>query len=83
MDKYLLIAFLIILFFIFPIKNLEAKEPLIIFHLDFNSVSLQEDYIKQWLKKASDMGYNAVLWEIEDDVKWETCPECVKSRCFF
>ena len=58
------------------------KEPLIVFHIDLNSVSLKESYIKKWLKKVSDMGYNAVLWEVENEIQWETCPECVSPDAF-
>ena len=28
------------------------------------------------------MGYNAVLWEVEDKIRWETCPECVYHDAF-
>ena len=62
-------------------KN-NIKTPLIIFHIDLNSVALKEDYLRKWLLKAADMGYNAVLWEVEDKVKWETCPECVSPDAF-
>lgn len=58
------------------------SEPLIVFHFDFNSVSLNKDYVLKWLDKISQMGYNAVLWEIEDEVKWETCPESVSKDAF-
>ncbi len=57
-------------------------QPLIVFHIDLNSVALKKDYIEKWLKKAADMGYNAVLWELEDKVRWETCPECVNEEAF-
>ncbi|MDP3147712.1 MAG: family 20 glycosylhydrolase [Ignavibacteria bacterium] len=63
-------------------KVFPAKEPLIVFHFDFNSVSLSENYVRLWLKKAADMGYNSVLWEIEDEVKWETCPESASPDAF-
>lgn len=82
MDKLVLIAYLICIVSSFPAVNIKAMEPLKVFHLDFNSVSLKKDYIELWLKKASDMGYNAVLWEIEDDVKWETYPECSSPDAF-
>ncbi|HNY92062.1 MAG TPA: family 20 glycosylhydrolase [bacterium] len=59
-----------------------GRDPLIIFHLDFNSVSLREEYIRHWLKNAAEMGYNAVLWEIEDEVKWQICPECASPDAF-
>ncbi len=82
MGKYLRIILLITFISSLSVNNLMAKKPLIVFHFDFNSVALQEDYLKHWLKKVADMGYNAVLWEIEDDVKWETCPECSSPDAF-
>ena len=51
--------------------------PLKIFHIDMNFVNLRQDYLRQWLEKLAKMGYNAILWELEDKVRWETCPECV------
>jgi hypothetical protein len=59
-----------------------GKGPMIIFHVDLNSVSLRKDYIEKWLRKTSAMGYNAVLWEVEGMVKWETCPECASPDAF-
>jgi hypothetical protein len=58
------------------------KNHLIIYHIDFNSVSLHADYVKTILKRASEMGYNAILWEIEDDIKWEICPEASSRDAF-
>ena len=51
--------------------------PLKIFHIDMNFVCYHDDYLRAWLQRAADLGYNAVLWELEDKVQWETCPECV------
>ncbi len=64
------------------IKTKNEKEYLIVFHIDFNSVALKESYIKKWLKNIANMGYNAVLWEVENKIKWETCPECVSPDAF-
>jgi len=50
---------------------------LTIFHLDFNFVSLQRDYVREWLRRLKGLGYNAILWELTDKVRWEICPECV------
>ncbi len=52
-------------------------EKLRIFHFDMNFVNLKPSYIKKWVRKLSEFGYNAILWELEDKVQWETCPECV------
>ncbi len=62
--------------------NQVKQKPLIIFHIDMNSVSLKKEYLRTWLKNLADMGYNAVLWEIEDEVQWETCPECASPDAF-
>ncbi|OGV33794.1 MAG: hypothetical protein A2020_11750 [Lentisphaerae bacterium GWF2_45_14] len=56
---------------------MEKNKVLKLFHVDLNFVSLKEDYLKKWLRKLADMGYNAILWELENKVAWETCPECV------
>ena len=55
--------------------NKPAK--LCIFHIDLNYCCLREDYLRKWLKKISEAGYNAVLWEIEDKVQLDSCPECI------
>jgi len=56
---------------------MSKSDVLKIFHIDLNFVSLKEVYLKKWLKKLAAMGYNAILWELENKVAWETCPECV------
>ncbi len=48
-----------------------------VFHIDLNYVNLKKEYLRGWLEKLKEMGFNAVLWELEDKVCWETCPECV------
>ncbi|MCK5844761.1 MAG: family 20 glycosylhydrolase, partial [Victivallales bacterium] len=48
-----------------------------IFHMDFNFVCLRPEYQREWLKHIAEMGFNAILWELEDKIRWETCPECV------
>lgn len=55
----------------------KTKNRLNIFHMDFNFVSLKRDYLRDWLRCLKAMGFNAILWELEDKVQWETCPECV------
>lgn len=68
-----------------PVEKIGTKktnDPLIIFHVDLNSVALKESYLRKWLKDAAGMGYNAVLWEVEGKIKWKTCPECVDKDAF-
>jgi len=82
--KFVMLILVLLLIAVNPIivKATQNDKPIIIFHIDFNSVSLNEEYVRGWLKKAASMGYNAVLWEIENKVKWETCPECVSPDAF-
>jgi glycosyl hydrolase family 20 len=54
-----------------------STDKLCIFHIDLNYSCLHEDYLRKWLKKISNAGYNAILWEIEDKVQVDTCPECI------
>ncbi|MEI7435306.1 MAG: family 20 glycosylhydrolase [bacterium] len=53
-----------------------ATPPLTLFHMDFNFVCLSTPYIRSWLEKLARMGYTGILWEVEDKVRWSTCPEC-------
>lgn len=55
---------------------------LLVLHLDFNTIQMKEDSVVECLRQASAMGYNAVLWEVENKVRWETCPECVDPEAF-
>lgn len=55
---------------------------LLVLHMDMNSIRMRRDAIVDHLREASSMGYNAVLWEVEDKIKWETCPECVHPEAF-
>lgn len=56
---------------------MQKNDSLKIFHIDMNFVSLGENYLRNWLKRIAEMGYNAILWELENKIQWETCPECV------
>ena len=47
------------------------------FHIDLNYCCLREEYIRKWLVKIASAGYNAILWEIEDKVQLDSCPECI------
>lgn len=55
---------------------------LLVLHLDFNTVQMKKDAVVDCLRVASAAGYNAVLWEVENKVRWETCPECVHPEAF-
>jgi hypothetical protein len=58
-----------------------------IFHMDMNYVCLKPEFLRGWLRRVASLGFNAILWEIEDKVQWETCPQCVwpeaMTKCEF
>jgi len=62
---------------VYIVNSEEMSVPLIISHIDLNFVNLRLDYLRSRLEKIACMGYNAVLWELEDKIEWESCPECV------
>ena len=51
-------------------------------HIDFNCESLTRETVSTLLRFAASCGYDSVLWEVEDMVQWETCPECVSRDAF-
>ena len=58
------------------------RKQLLVLHLDFNTIQMRKETVMECLQTAARAGYNAVLWEVEDKVKWETCPECVHPDAF-
>lgn len=53
-----------------------------IFHLDFNHLTLRYDVVHDLLPKIAAMGYNTILWELEGQIAWETCPECATPEAW-
>ena len=51
-------------------------------HIDFNCESLKRETVSMLLRFAASCGYDSVLWEVEDMIRWETCPECVSRDAF-
>ena len=46
------------------------------FHIDMNISQFTGPYLKQELKRLADLGYDTIIWEVENNIKWETCSEC-------
>lgn len=70
------------LFVIVSLTATAAAEPLLVLHMDFNSVQMRKECVIDCLRTAAAAGYNAVLWEVENKIRWETCPECVHHDAF-
>ena len=39
-------------------------------------------YLKRWLKELAELRYDTILWEVEDCIRWENCPECVSPDAY-
>ena len=55
---------------------------LLALHLDFNTLQLTKETVRRLIRRAAQDGYNAILWEIENKVKWESCPEVAAPDAF-
>lgn len=44
------------------------------FHFDFNTAFYRMDYLEKFIRDLRDWGYDTLLWELEDFVRWETIP---------
>jgi len=63
-------------------ESFDGRTKIIGFHIDMNISQFKGDYLKQELKMLADLGYNTIIWEVENNIKWETCPECVSPDAF-
>lgn len=52
------------------------------FHIDMNIAQFRGDYLRKELQRLAGLGYDAIIWEIENNIRWETCPECVSPDAF-
>jgi hypothetical protein len=52
------------------------------FHIDMNIAHFTGPYLRRELKRMAELGYDTVVWEVENTIRWETCPECVAPDAF-
>ncbi len=45
------------------------------FHIDMNGLLFKKEYLIQWVSKLAHIGYDTILWEVENGIQWDTCPE--------
>ena len=55
---------------------------MIAFQFNLTVGHFTEEYLKKWLAIIAANGYDTVLWEIEDAVRWDTCPEVAAEEAF-
>jgi len=58
------------------------KKRMIGFHIDMNIAQFQRGYLEKWLRQLAGWGYDSIIWEVENNIQWETCPECVSPDAF-
>ena len=49
------------------------------FHFDFNTAFFRMDYLERFIRKLREYGYDTLLWELEDFVRWDSVPHA--SQC--
>ena len=52
-----------------------SAAPRLVLHLDMKAAVWRREALSRMLKDAKEDGYGAILWEVEDKVRWESCPE--------
>lgn len=52
------------------------------FHIDMNIAHFTGPYLRGELKRLADLGYDTIVWEVENAIRWETCPACVAPDAF-
>lgn len=58
------------------IRKDESTSPkLLALHIDMKGAMWKRDSLLRIIRDAAADGYNALLWEVEDKVRWDTCPE--------
>lgn len=55
---------------------------MIAFQFNLTVGHFTEEYLKKWLAKLAESGYDTVIWEIEDAVCWDTCPDVAAEEAF-
>ena len=50
-----------------------------IFHFDFNTAYFNRPYLEKFIRQLKDWGYDTILWELEDFVRWDTLQYSVQQ----
>ena len=52
------------------------------FHIDMNMAQFSRPYFEKWLQYLADKNFDTIIWEVENNIAWRTCPECVSPDAF-
>lgn len=74
-------------FFIVALMSLAAATAAassgkLVYHMDFNTIMPTRAAVSGALRMAVESGCDAILWETEDKVRWETCLSAMHSEAF-
>jgi hypothetical protein len=47
-----------------------------------NIAQFTRPYLERWLRKIAECGYDTVIWEVENNIRWRTVPECAAPEAF-
>jgi hypothetical protein len=47
-----------------------------------NVAQFTRPYLEKWLTELAGLGYDAIIWEVENNIRWESCPECTSPDAF-
>lgn len=67
---------------LFAFSSGTKSEQLLVFHLDFNVIQMKRELVMELLHTASNAGYNAILWEIENKVELPSIAPAVSPDAF-
>lgn len=51
------------------------------FHIDMNVAQFRRSYLEQWLRHLARLGYDTILWEVENNIHWQTV-QCAAPEAF-
>ena len=52
------------------------------FHIDLNHANPTAERLQRWLGHLAGIGYDTILWEVEDAVAWQTIAPCAAPDAF-
>ena len=55
---------------------------MLVYHFDFNTLQRSRNAVVDVLEKIAEEGYDAVLWEIENKVRFDCCPDIADPEAF-
>lgn len=60
----------------------ETPAPRLILHVDMKAGMMRREKLIGLLREAAADGYNAVLWEVEDKVRFDVCPSVAYAEAY-